>query len=77
MTERADVKGPKAAPFYRWAAETLPANNVPQWNFHKFLVGRDGRLIAGFGSKVTPESPEMTAAIEAALKAGGAKGGRA
>lgn len=68
MTERADVKGPNAAPFYRWAATTLPANNVPQWNFHKFLVGRDGKLIAGFGSKVTPQSPEMTAAIETALR---------
>jgi glutathione peroxidase len=71
MTERANVKGPQAAPFYRWAAATLPENNVPQWNFHKFLVGRDGRLIAGFGSKVAPESPQMTAAIEAALRAGG------
>ncbi len=70
MTERADVKGPNAAPFYRWAATALPANNVPQWNFHKFLVGRDGRLIAGFGSKVAPDGPEMKAAIEAALNSG-------
>lgn len=67
MTEKVHVKGAKAAPFYQWARTQLPANNEPQWNFHKFLVGRDGKLIAGFGSKVTPESPELTTAIERAL----------
>jgi glutathione peroxidase len=67
MTEKSVVKGAQAAPFYRWAKATLPADNEPKWNFHKFLVGKDGKLIAGFGSKVTPESPEMKRAIEAAL----------
>ena len=46
----------------RWA----PAMR-PRWNFHKYLVGRDGRLIAGYGSSVEPLSPELTKAIEAAL----------
>ncbi len=67
MTEKSVVKGAQAAPFYRWAKATLPAENEPKWNFHKFLVGKDGKLIAGFASKVTPESPEMKRAIEAAL----------
>jgi len=39
------------------------------WNFEKFLVGRDGTVLARFGSRVEPESPELTAAIEAALAA--------
>ena len=47
MTEKAVVTGPGAAPFYRWAAARLGPQNVPQWNFHKFLVGRDGRLTQG------------------------------
>ncbi len=69
MTEKAHVKGGRAAPFYQWARTSLATNNEPQWNFHKFLVGRDGRLIAGFGPKVEPGSPELTAAIEKALGA--------
>ena len=61
------MKGPDAAPFYRWAAATLGPDNVPKWNFHKYLVGRDGKLIAAFPSKVTPMSPEVTGAVQAAL----------
>ncbi len=69
LTEKSVVKGAQAAPFYRWAKATLPAENEPKWNFHKFLVGKDGKLIAGYNSKVTPDSPEMKRAIEAALAA--------
>jgi glutathione peroxidase len=67
LTEKSVVKGPDAAPFYRWAATTLGPDNVPKWNFHKYLVGRDGKLIAAFPSKVTPMSPEVTGAVTAAL----------
>ena len=69
MTETSVVKGPRAVPFYRWAAATLGDANTPAWNFHKYLVGRDGRLIRAFGNKVQPTAPEVRAAIEAALKA--------
>lgn len=69
LTEKSSVVGPNAAPFYKWATSTLGADKAPKWNFHKYLVGRDGRLIAAFGSKVTPEAPELKAAIEAALAA--------
>ena len=40
----------------------------PEWNFHKYLVGRDGQVRRAFPSKVAPESPELRAALEAALK---------
>jgi len=70
MTEKAVVKGPGAAPFYRWAAQTLGADKAPAWNFHKYLVGRDGRLIAAFPSKVTPQSAELVSAINAAIATG-------
>lgn len=69
LTEKSPVTGAKAAPFYQWARTQLTENNAPKWNFHKFLIGRDGRIIAGFGSKATPQSPEVTRAIEAALGA--------
>lgn len=67
LAEKSVVTGDNALPFYKWAKSALPAENEPKWNFHKFLVGRDGRLIAGFPSKVTPQSPELTQAIEKAL----------
>ena len=38
------------------------------WNFNKFLVSRDGKLLARFESDVAPDSPELKAAIEQALK---------
>ena len=68
LTEKSVVSGPGAAPFYRWAATTLGQDKTPQWNFHKYLIGRDGRLIAAFPSKSTPMSPEVTGAVASALK---------
>jgi glutathione peroxidase len=67
LTTKEVVKGKDAHPFYRWARESLGAANAPSWNFHKYLVGRDGTLIAGYGSRVEPLSAEMTKAVEAAL----------
>lgn len=69
MAEKASVIGPNAAPFYKWAQSELGADNVPKWNFHKYLVGRDGKLIAAFPSKVKPDDPQVMAAIEKALAA--------
>jgi glutathione peroxidase len=67
LTAKEHVTGPQAHPFYRWAQEALGAGAAPRWNFHKYLVGRDGQLIAGFGTSVEPLSPALTSAIEAAL----------
>lgn len=67
MAEKAHVKGDKAAPLFKWARETLGPGSEPKWNFHKYLIGRDGRLIGYFGTRVSPESPELTSAIESAL----------
>lgn len=69
MAEKSSVVGANAAPFYRWAAAELGPDNVPKWNFHKYLVGRDGKLIAAFPSKVKPDDPQVMAAIEKALAA--------
>jgi glutathione peroxidase len=66
LTDKVAVKGPNAHPFYRWAAAERPLE-VPRWNFHKYLIARDGHLIAGFASEVEPTNPKITAAIETGL----------
>jgi glutathione peroxidase len=68
ITEKATVKGAGAHPFYRWAALERP-QDAPRWNFHKYLVGRDGRLKAGFTSAVEPTDPMIIVAIETELSA--------
>ena len=67
MTTKQVVSGGEAHPFYLWARDTLGLTSTPRWNFHKYLVGRDGKLIGGFGSSVTPLSDTMINAIETAL----------
>jgi len=66
MTTKQRVRGPDAHSLYRWAARAHP-EAVPRWNFHKLLIGRDGRLLAAFPSQVEPVSPRLTEAIERAL----------
>ena len=68
MTEKASVKGKDAHPFYKWAVAERPLDG-PRWNFHKYLIGRDGYLKAGFGSAVEPTDPIIIAAIEKELVA--------
>lgn len=67
ITEKAVVKGQGAHPFYRWAAVERPLD-APRWNFHKYLIGRDGQLKASFTSAVEPEDPRLIAAIERELQ---------
>ncbi len=67
LADKVRVRGADAHPFYRWARAKLGAKNAPSWNFHKYLVAPDGRLLAAFPSRVRPDAPALTAAIEAAL----------
>ena len=67
LMEKQTVTGPQAHPLYRWAAAVTGPQGVPRWNFHKILIGRDGRLVEWFGSPVTPESAALTAAVDKAL----------
>ncbi|MFQ6310555.1 glutathione peroxidase [Lysobacter capsici] len=75
MFEKVHVIGDQATPLYKDLAKA--AGEAPKWNFHKYLIGRDGKLIASYGSKVTPDDPSIVAAIERALGAQRAKGGAA
>lgn len=69
LLDKIHVKGPEQAPLY--AALTGPDAKFPgdvKWNFGKFLVGKNGEVLARFEPGVKPDSPEVVAAIEAALK---------
>lgn len=64
MYAKVSVKGDDKTPLYGYLTET---GGDVKWNFTKFLVGKDGKVIARFESGVKPESPELAAAIEKAL----------
>lgn len=65
MFERVSVIGDDATPIYK--ALFAATGEAPAWNFHKYLVGRDGQVLASWASRVRPDTPDIIAAIEAAL----------
>ena len=67
MTGKAVVKGDGAHPFYVRAKAAFDGSGAPKWNFHKYLIGRDGRFVDYYSSTTGPESARMASAIEGAL----------
>lgn len=67
MTEKVVVQGAGAHPFYQWARQELGSRAVPRWNFHKYLINRDGKIIDWFSSMTNPSSGTMRKAIEKEL----------
>lgn len=65
MTEPQRITGSDAHPFYQ--ALTEQAGEAPGWNFHKYVLDRNGRVVGSFPSKVAPDNPEFLKAIELAL----------
>lgn len=64
------VKGKNQHPLYQYltSQETNPEfGGKISWNFNKFLVGREGKILARFGSRTKPEDPELIARLETAL----------
>jgi glutathione peroxidase len=66
IAAKAVVKGPNAHPFYKWAAEARP-KDVPRWNFHKYLIGRDGYIAEVFPETVEPRDSRVKIAIARVL----------
>ena len=65
MFEKVVTKaGAGQSPIYSFLGTS---GNLPAWNFSKYVIGKDGKIVAFFPSKVTPEAPELRAAIEKAL----------
>ncbi|HSW15423.1 MAG TPA: glutathione peroxidase [Solimonas sp.] len=67
MFSKSDVRGSDANPLF--AALIEQTDKSPLWNFYKYLIGRDGRPIEVYSSRVKPEDPKLARAIEAALAA--------
>jgi glutathione peroxidase len=65
MFEKVTVKEGEAHPFFDDLAAA--AGTYPTWNFHKYLVGRDGRLIAEFSPRTQPYDAALVSSIEGAL----------
>jgi glutathione peroxidase len=71
MYHKISVKGDDQAPLYKFLTDksTNPASSGDiKWNFTKFLIGRDGNIVARFEPATKPDSPEVTTAVEQALK---------
>jgi glutathione peroxidase len=62
LAAKAQLKGPTAHPFYKWAASERPLE-TPRWNFHKYLVGRDGHIAAVFPTDIEPMDARVINAI--------------
>ena len=67
MFAASSVKGDKANPFFKQLI--ADGGSVPKWNFYKYLIGRDGKLIDSYNSLTEPDSRTLTVAIEKSLKA--------
>lgn len=59
MTAKTFVKGNNAHPFYKWANDELGWMARPKWNFHKYLIARDGSLQDSFSSMVSADSSNL------------------
>ncbi len=67
MYEKVHVKGTQATPLYQALREAT--DEAPGWNFHKYLIDRDGKVVASFGSRTKPDDPALLERIEALLAA--------
>ncbi|WP_419241085.1 glutathione peroxidase [Cardinium endosymbiont of Nabis limbatus] len=70
ITQLTAVRGKAIHPFYAWAATQVSLLGRPKWNFHKYLIGKDGQLITWFSSTTDPLAPKVIEAVEAALDNG-------
>ena len=67
MTEKTVVTGAKAHPFYRWAKLQLGPLAEPKWNFTKYIVAPNGKLVTWFDTETTPQDPKLLKALEGVL----------
>ncbi|MDC0943254.1 glutathione peroxidase [Pelagibacteraceae bacterium] len=68
ITEKTNVLGKKAHPFYKWAKENYGSAAIPKWNFHKIIIGKDGKIADTFASITNPSSKKFINLIEDQIK---------
>ena len=68
MTEKINVIGANSHPFYKWAKDDFGISAIPKWNFHKIIIGKDGKVADTFASITNPSSKKFINFIEEQIK---------
>jgi glutathione peroxidase len=68
MTKKVNVIGKKSHPFYKWAKDSHGKSAIPKWNFHKIIIGKDGKIADTFASITKPSSNKFIKFIEKKIK---------
>ena len=68
MTEKTNVIGKDAHPFYKWAKKNHGIGAIPKWNFHKIVIGKNGKVVDTFASFTKPSSGKFLNLIEKEIK---------
>ena len=68
MSEKVDVIGKNAHPFFKWAKKNHGIAAIPKWNFHKIIVGKDGKVADTFASFTKPNSKKFISVINKEIK---------
>lgn len=68
ITEKLNVIGTSAHPFFKWAKDNHGSSAIPKWNFHKIIIGKNGRVNSTFSSITNPSSSRFVKVIENELK---------
>lgn len=68
IMNKTHIVGDDAHPFYQWAVSQVSYFGKPKWNFHKFLIGKDGKLVDWYSTATSPLSDNLISAIEEELK---------
>ena len=68
ITEKTSVIGNNAHPFFTWAKKNYGSGAIPKWNFHKIIVGKNGKIVNTFSSVTNPASKKFISSIEKELK---------
>ena len=64
MTEKINVIGENSHPFYKWAKDDFGISAIPKWNFHKIIIGKNGKVVDTFASFTKPTSKRFIKSIE-------------
>ena len=67
MTEKINVIGNNSHPFYKWAKKDFGLGAIPKWNFHKIIIGKNGKVIDTFSSFTKPTSSKFIKVIERSI----------
>ena len=68
MSEKINVLGGSAHPFFKWAKESYGLGAIPKWNFHKIVISKNGEIIKTFSSLTNPSSKKFVSYIKSQIK---------